>query len=182
MSQLVTAASEVTFDLPATSGTARHDRYKPREKAHVQTHSTDSSQSARFLSGSTRPSGKTGKPCVVCDREGHRVNDCTKFKSLNVDERWKVVHQKNLCRTCLNNHGKWPCKSGQGCNVPDCRNKHHTLLHSSPPSPPSTVASNVCMSTESTYTIFHVLPVELYNKDLKVTVSSLFWMRALRSN
>lgn len=173
MSQLVSAASEVTFDLPVASGGFKNERYKPREKAHIQAHSIGSAIQTSSSSKFSTNSRKTGKICVVCDCEGHRVCDCLKFKAMNVDERWKTIQHKGLCRTCLNNHGKWPCKSWQGCGVQDCRNKHHTLLHCPVPSAPShsvNVSSNVSMSSEGTYTFFRVLPVVLHYKEQSVMV------------
>ncbi|XP_062541454.1 uncharacterized protein LOC134209488 [Armigeres subalbatus] len=171
MSQLVVAASEVTYDIPALYGAAKGERYKTREKVHIQTHAAESVPMPSVSPGPSSSNRKTNKPCTVCDREGHRVNDCFKFKSLNVDERWKTVQQKGLCRTCLNSHGKWPCKSWQGCGAPGCRNKHHTLLHApSPVTHSINASSNVSISAQSTYTMFRVLPVVLYHKRQAVSV------------
>ncbi|XP_062537781.1 uncharacterized protein LOC134206100 [Armigeres subalbatus] len=106
MSQLVVAASEVTYDIPALYGAAKGERYKTREKVHIQTHAAESVPMPSVSPCPSSSNRKTNKPCTVCDREGHRVSDCFKFKSLNVDERWKTVQQKGLCRTCLNSHAQ----------------------------------------------------------------------------
>lgn len=132
MSGLVSAASEVTFDLPNFGASTRMDKRKQKETGSFNTHVPESSEPAPGENsvGSSRPA----MPCSSCGRDGHRVADCPQFKSANVDERWKLVHQKGLCRTCLNSHGKWPCRSWRCCEIEGCRQKHHTLLH--PSSPP----------------------------------------------
>lgn len=89
---------------------------------------------------------------------------------MNVDERWEVVHQKGLCCTCLNGHGKWPCKSWQGCEFEGCREKHHTLLH--PPSSQTTtnVSINHLMHNGGVSPMFRVVPVVLYAKNRQEVV------------
>ena len=134
MAGLVTAASEVTFDLPSFDSAARGDKRRPKETGIVHAHSSEVESSQHWSSeppssGGTEAGGRpyqTGKLCVACGRDGHRVADCAQFKSANVDERWKLVQLKGLCRTCLNSHGRWPCRSWSGCGVDGCRQKHHT--------------------------------------------------------
>ncbi|XP_062542335.1 uncharacterized protein LOC134210303 [Armigeres subalbatus] len=142
MAGLVTAASEVSFELPGESATARNDKRKSRETGNVYAHSGE--RIPLSASGGSATPGATGglnspvntkasKPCAACGRSGHRVAECHQFKGATLDERWKLVQLKGLCRTCLNNHGKWPCRSWNGCGVEACRQKHNTLLHTSPP-------------------------------------------------
>lgn len=154
MSRLVTAASEVTFDLPSDVALARSDRPRQKERVHIQAHFSEPESTAN-----RRPS----KVCVVCDREGHRVGECYTFKGMSVDERWQLVQQKGLCRTCLNSHGKWPCKSWQGCDQEGCRLKHHSLLH--PPSTSHSVnVSSTISQAEISVPLFRIIPVMVYEK------------------
>ncbi|XP_062542160.1 uncharacterized protein LOC134210153 [Armigeres subalbatus] len=114
MSGLVMAASEVSFELPSSRENARGDKRKSKESGIVFVHSADHT----FCTANSN-SVKTAKPCVACGRTGHRLAECHQFKGATVDERWKLVQQYGLCRTCLNNHGmsashvllkhlKWP--------------------------------------------------------------------------
>ncbi|XP_055623038.1 uncharacterized protein LOC129766494 [Toxorhynchites rutilus septentrionalis] len=165
MTKLVTAASEVTFESPNVN-VNRSERNRPRDKAYIQSHSA---VPETFTIPSIEFNAKPRKICAVCNRDGHRVAECSEFKSWNVDDRWKIVQQKGLCRTCLNNHGRWPCKSWKGCDVQDCRNKHHSLLHY-----PSSTTHPLNFSINSTFAsclpIFRIIPVVLYNNDRAVTI------------
>lgn len=138
MSGLVAAASEVSFELPGMWTSTKGEKRKSSEFGMLHTHSTDSAVSPETIpSPSTpQPTAKAkNKLCWACGRTGHRVADCEQFRGANLDERWRLVEQKGLCRTCLNSHGRWPCKSWTGCGIDGCRQRHHTLLHT-PPTPP----------------------------------------------
>ncbi|XP_062701842.1 uncharacterized protein LOC109426557 isoform X1 [Aedes albopictus] len=69
------------------------------------------------------------KPCPVCYQTGHKIRDCERFKDSSVEERWKTVEQRNLCKRCLVGHGKWPCRTKQPCGLNGCTEQHHRLLH-----------------------------------------------------
>ncbi|XP_055638295.1 uncharacterized protein LOC129776590 isoform X2 [Toxorhynchites rutilus septentrionalis] len=129
MSGLVTAASLVTYELPKLYKMCDNDRMTLRTRAMIQTHSLE--PGAPLASPTYVARGnKLSKPCASCGRDGHRVAECQNFIALATDDRCKLVQEKNLCRTCLNSHGKWPCRSWKSCEVEGCRHKHHTLLHS----------------------------------------------------
>lgn len=160
MTGLLDAASQVTFELPHPIRNSKFEEKRTKEKGLLLAHSMPVSTTEDINSQSTIK--KAGKPCAACGREGHRVANCHQFKSLNVIERWEVVHKKGLCCTCLNGHGKWPCKSWQGCGIEGCLLKHHTLLHSSSTSLPLNVSVNHSMQKSGISPIFRVLPVVLY--------------------
>ncbi|XP_053692317.1 uncharacterized protein LOC128740775 [Sabethes cyaneus] len=168
MSGLVTSASEVSFSVPGYSVPKftmpnENRNSKPRgNTVIVQAHCADE-KPAQTLSN--KSSVRTGKPCLSCGRVGHRVADCQQFNIASVDERWKLVQQKGLCRTCLNSHGKWPCRSWHGCGVDECRQKHHTLLHSSPSSDRINVSSSHVTSGDLQWPLFRILPVILYGNN-----------------
>ncbi|XP_062558001.1 uncharacterized protein LOC134222874 [Armigeres subalbatus] len=174
MSKLVSAASEVSFELPGlfksqNAGKQGHSA-RVQERVRIQTHSTEEAPRVQKTGANTK---KIVKQCIVCDREGHRVAECLKFKQLSVDERWKTMQSKGLCRTCLNSHGKWPCKSWRGCGVEGCQLKHHTLLHSSSVPATSTHSVNISSSLvpcDQDQTLFRIIPVVLYGKRKSITI------------
>ncbi|XP_055622592.1 uncharacterized protein LOC129766151 [Toxorhynchites rutilus septentrionalis] len=110
MSGLVTAASEVSFTHPepstlqkfALQSDIRANRQKSGKTGILQAHSTAQAEGAASNSASTEP--KPYKQCLSCGRAGHRVAECEQFSDASIDERWKLVQQKGLCRTCLNSH------------------------------------------------------------------------------
>ncbi|XP_062716624.1 uncharacterized protein LOC134292014 [Aedes albopictus] len=173
MGKLVSAASEVSFELPGYQKIPRNEKLRGKEKTMaVQTHTSGDAPTTKQVAqvGNSR---KPVRSCGSCGQEGHKIFECSKFKNLGLEERWKMVQSKGWCRTCLNNHGKWPCKSWQGCGFEGCRLKHHTLLHS-PSCPPSSSHSvNVSSSqfpSSVQQTLFRVLPVVLYGKEKSVTI------------
>ncbi|XP_062708969.1 uncharacterized protein LOC134288366 [Aedes albopictus] len=166
MERQVNAASEVSFELPMQEKPYKNEKQKGRDSAGIHAHSQGDGPSSK----SSNPAGQSRKPtktCGICTREGHRAADCSQLKELNIDERWKAIQKKGLCRTCLNSHGKWPCKSWQGCAVDGCRLKHHTLLHS--PSPTHHVNFSSIHSSPPK-ALFRILPVNLYNEGRSVSV------------
>ncbi|XP_062703926.1 uncharacterized protein LOC109409081 [Aedes albopictus] len=159
MSGLVTAASEVSFDLPGLSNNiSKNDRHKPRDFGAVYSHS---GERAPFTSTDGAPNNtKASKPCAACGRAGHRVSDCHQFQNASVDERWELVQQKGLCRTCLNSHGKWPCRSWNSCGIEECRQKHHTLLHTDSPRLENLgISASHVSSEEFKWPLFRIVPV-----------------------
>ncbi|XP_055539263.1 uncharacterized protein LOC129726499 [Wyeomyia smithii] len=108
MSGLVTAASEVSFSIPGGSS-QKYITYtevknsKPKGNTGVvQAHSAE--QPTAPTTNKTSTGAKPDKQCQACGRTGHRVAECHQFKGASLDERWKLVQQKELCRTCLNSH------------------------------------------------------------------------------
>ncbi|XP_058456916.1 uncharacterized protein LOC131434269 [Malaya genurostris] len=136
------------------------EKQKVKEKVFVQAHSTDSSANR----DSKQQHGKT---CAMCNLKGHRIIECHRFKSLCVSERVNVIQQKGLCKTCLNNHGKWPCKSWKGCAVEGCRERHNTLLH---PAPSVNVSASHVGKGAQQIPLFRIIPVVLFGKDRSQTV------------
>lgn len=156
MNELIQAASEVTFDLPINL-TAKTETSRNREKAFVHTHDTIDIETR--ITGAVR---KLPKPCIVCSATGHRVAECEEFKVKSVEERMKIVRQHNLCRTCLNFHQKWPCRTWKGCSIEQCHEKHHFLLHPLTPTTSkhlSTSHNSLFNKSCERYPYFRILPV-----------------------
>ncbi|XP_058817854.1 uncharacterized protein LOC131681160 [Topomyia yanbarensis] len=168
MSGLVTAASEVSFEIPGLGSALRHEKRKPRETGVIHTHSNE--RTSAVATGSATNNSKSGKPCGACGRVGHRVADCHQFKGASLDERWKLVQQKGFCRTCLNSHGKWPCRSWNGCGIEGCRQKHHTLLHCSSPLTENVgVSASHVFSGDLKWPLFRIVPVVLSSDSNRLT-------------
>ncbi|XP_062703973.1 uncharacterized protein LOC134286377 [Aedes albopictus] len=169
MTGLLDAASQVTYELPNATRNFKGEQRRTKEKGHINAHSATPASSLETSSSSPKLK-RAGKTCAACEREGHRVAECRQFKSLGHDERWKVVQGKGLCSTCLNSHGKWPCRTWQGCDIAGCREKHHTLLHPSSLHPSLNVSvSNITQNSGSS-PMFRVLPVVLHAGERKEVV------------
>ncbi|XP_062710760.1 uncharacterized protein LOC134288863 [Aedes albopictus] len=161
MSTLVELAYEVMDDQP--TGKTTKGAQKPKDRSFVYTHSEYSSNEPTLV----RPAKKV---CAACKMEGHKIADCFNFKAMNIDNRLQIVSQNSLCRTCLNQHGKWPCKTWKGCEVEGCRLRHHTLLHTTTPAVPLVVSTSHSQLLSGNSPIFRILPVTLYAKDRRVNV------------
>ncbi|XP_062716216.1 uncharacterized protein LOC134291880 [Aedes albopictus] len=171
MSTLVELAYDVADDFPCGDKFPRHTQ-KIKERNFVQTHMESVMSSRSELANSRSPSLRTPKkPCVVCNMEGHRVAECSRFKSMDINGRLNVVQQSGVCRSCLNFHGRWPCKTAKECEVDDCRLKHHPLLHSPYAAVDAAVStSHLSESVASGGPLFRIIPVTLYGKNCEVKV------------
>lgn len=67
--------------------------------------------------------------CVSCSGD-HRLYQCQKFKSMDVQDRVKFVTTNRICKICLRDgHGKNPCSWKRGCPIRNCNKRHNALLH-----------------------------------------------------
>ncbi|XP_055615978.1 uncharacterized protein LOC129762031 [Toxorhynchites rutilus septentrionalis] len=170
MATIVAAASSVTLTTACDKKYRWKEEGKPKDKVYVQTHSTPEKNDEQMHQTSFMKKG-AGKQCIVCEKAGHNIRECFRFKNMCVEDRWKAVRQHQLCRRCLGSHGRWPCKADV-CGVERCSENHHRLLHSPKqnPSERSTVSSNTVslhhLSHEST--LFRVIPITLYGKSRSV--------------
>ena len=98
---------------------------------------------------STSTTTDTKKICVYCDKNGHYINTCFRFKKLELTEKRDVVKKNNLCFRCLRvGHGSADCD--KVCTI--CSKKHHFHLHeekgdSKPAEDKKTAAAGVVAST-----------------------------------
>ncbi|XP_055605994.1 uncharacterized protein LOC129754139 [Uranotaenia lowii] len=102
--------------------------------------------------------------CMFCNKIGHKLKECYKFKGLSVEERWTQVRLLNVCFCCLSSHGRRACRSGIRCNIQGCDYRHHPLLHSSNDNQKNTrqVAEIHTHRVLNSATIFRVIPVTLH--------------------
>ena len=82
---------------------------------------------------SSRPQHKSKlMNCSACGQGHQNLSQCEKFRSLQLDGRWKVAQASKACFRCLGpGHRARNCK-GHLCAK--CGRQHHTLLHNSAPS------------------------------------------------
>ena len=74
--------------------------------------------------------GRSDRSCACCDKFGHGVWSCDKFKRESVRQRWILAKEKQLCFRCLSNrHQGKDCPRTQTCGLDGCKNNHHRLLH-----------------------------------------------------
>lgn len=70
------------------------------------------------------------KSCPACSKECQELNKCKQFANLTVAERWELVKDHKLCRSCLREHG-FRCNRAKKCGMEECSKYHHLLLHPS---------------------------------------------------
>ncbi|XP_065192575.1 uncharacterized protein LOC135823654 [Sycon ciliatum] len=90
-------------------------------------------------SGHSKTQQQARQKCRKCNGP-HQLANCNEFKALSTSRRNELVRLLNLCLCCLR-EGHWArdCNAASGC--PHCRGKHHSLLHESKPSLPSSKAA-----------------------------------------
>ncbi|XP_035901829.1 uncharacterized protein LOC118507451 [Anopheles stephensi] len=76
----------------------------------------------------TTPAQQGRKPCLACEATDHRLRNCTVFKEWTTRQRQDFVAKYSLCRLCLDGH-QGRCFAPKRCNVGDCDQMHHPLLH-----------------------------------------------------
>ena len=100
---------------------SKHDETKNLEKNSryaVTTLATETESTAGHHSNKPR--------CLHCDRVGHIIWKCFKFKKLSIDERLAVVQRLDLCSCCLK-QGHQDTNCDRTCVT--CGGNHHSLLH-----------------------------------------------------
>ncbi|GFW02579.1 DUF1758 domain-containing protein [Trichonephila clavipes] len=97
------------------------------------------------VKSSVKPDVVKDNNCILC-YQSHALFKCPTFNSMNVNERWQVVQNNNLCTNCLSsNHRLDTCRIGFSCK--NCSERHHTLLHIYSVSPSAdTQANSACDS------------------------------------
>lgn len=132
--------------------------------------------------------------CRGCGKQCKSLENCAKFKGLDVDQRWKMVLGNKICRKCLQFHRR-NCHTSKECGVNGCELKHHSLLHNEQRhSKDNSTKSNATPNRDMKYTdpikkspekvvtsgrnnthhldngeLFRIVPVELYVNDRKVS-------------
>jgi len=76
------------------------------------------------------------KKCFICNQVNHYTLECTRFQSMNENERSRVINDKKLCKNCIisADHRSSECDLKLGCgfrtdNSNRCSQKHHICIH-----------------------------------------------------
>lgn len=91
----------------------------------------------QFVNSASHANKRSSRRCWVHEFEGHDINECGKFRSLNSFERLEISKRKGVCFRCLNEkHLSRNCKADVHCDRRDdegnvCGKRHHPLLHGS---------------------------------------------------
>lgn len=156
----------------------RYEKNKEKLFVHSQQPANDVDETETYPDVN---SGHPSKMCIYCEEEAHQIASCQLFKNLTMDARWKVVRQRNLCRTCLVPHRKWPCRSKKECGIRGCQSRHHQLLHGQYTPPTETVPAQASVPSPSReghqnhhggmpYTLFRYVPVKLSGNGKSVDI------------
>ena len=101
-------------------------------KRNVTTLATNTSEVGTSAAGieptcmSASTSQETRNKCVHCDRPGHYIATCFRFKKLSLQEKREAVKKYNLCFCCLKpGHNSATCD--KVCSK--CSKKHHYHMH-----------------------------------------------------
>ncbi|XP_062545514.1 uncharacterized protein LOC134212033 [Armigeres subalbatus] len=171
MSELVVMASDVTLPIDAKFGHAGKDKPK------LFTHSEDTQPILPSIAEKNE-ADSVNKTCLYCAEINHEIANCAEFKELEINDRWKVIKQRNLCRSCLIPHRKWPCRARKECGVDGCEIYHHKLLHtarfSSLENPKTTCGAkskavvHQNMHSSMKYSLFRYLPVTIHGNGQQI--------------
>ena len=106
----------------------------PRKSGHQQSGKSNDKNSK---SGSSFSVSK--RTCPLCSKSDHTIGHCSRFKEMDVSQRFENV--KRLCLNCLSKgHHVNNCSSSFKCK--SCSLLHHSMLHrsesASRPLPPAT--------------------------------------------
>lgn len=68
--------------------------------------------------------------CIKCG-ESHFMWKCPSFLAMNLEDKWKFVRNKRICRSCLSSvdHHQNDCPYQRPCGVSGCPGIHNRVLH-----------------------------------------------------
>ncbi len=93
-----------------------------------------------------KPSNKTSSNCPACE-EHHALFKCSSFLEMSIESRNKLISDHHLCINCFSNrHGQKNCPSKYSCKT--CGAKHHTLIHTTNSTSPTSVPKVVQLLTQ----------------------------------
>ena len=97
-------------------------------------------------------------PCPACRKyDGHSLDKCPKFKSLDLPLRWNIVKTKGRCSCCLvYGHISKFCQDRKQCSI--CKDRfHHPVLCRGPTNGSAPNNVHVTQSDENNGTVHHVV-------------------------
>ena len=67
--------------------------------------------------------------CAICEK-AHEHEHCASFIGMTCKDRWNIARKHKLCYKCLRRgHTKLNCRAKHQCEINDCKEGHHELLH-----------------------------------------------------
>ncbi|KAG5677992.1 hypothetical protein PVAND_007704 [Polypedilum vanderplanki] len=75
------------------------------------------------------------KKCHLCGKNNHYTIECRNYKTKTIDERLKLIQEKQLCSSCViaTDHQARQCQLRKGCGIRSgfkyCNALHHYSLH-----------------------------------------------------
>jgi hypothetical protein len=119
-------------------------------------------------------------PCYVC-KEVHCIDECPKFLSMSINERWKIVKEQRACFSCLKRskgHTATNCLRKREC--PErrqdgslCKKPHHKLLHMEEVNPHNR-APVTCVQDDS-QVLLPTLSAKVKGKNGEATEANVFY-------
>ena len=111
----------------------------------------------------TRSDGNMKIKCPLCDGD-HKIEKCSSFSSMNLENRAKAVYNNHLCYGCFEpisaEHVGKSCTQRKICDI--CKESHPTLLHGNV----TRVKSHSIHHTSSSNIIsMSIVPVRLCHED-----------------
>lgn len=117
----------------------------------------------------------SNKSCLICSRP-HETISCYKLKNASVNERWKMLKEKNVCTNCckFSNHAAINCRSRPQCTVDGCGQRHNTILHEEKfNSMGAASKAHLNFHQNSEQYLFQVLPITVYNENNSIETFAL---------
>ena len=114
--------------------------------------------------------------CFCCDKIGHFIVKCEKFKSLEYNDKWNLIRDKKLCRSCLKPHDPKFCRERKECRINGCTAKHSFLLHKRDEPAVEVNSSNSVVAVHSMLTtnvLYRIIPIDIHGKQNKITEYAL---------
>lgn len=93
-------------------------------------------KNVKVVTLSTQSENKTEKvekkhTCICCSGTCFDLVSCSKFISMSLNDRYKLVRRFKYCYNCLKGkHFSHECRKPSQCTVSECTKKHNLLLHS----------------------------------------------------
>ncbi|XP_070492225.1 uncharacterized protein [Chironomus tepperi] len=68
--------------------------------------------------------------CLKCKSSSHDLQHCSEFKNLRLADKKNFLRSRGLCNCCLKQGHRWKdCKTKRMCNIDNCQEYHHRVLH-----------------------------------------------------
>jgi len=84
------------------------------------------------ISGTQDKNNKESKQvyCWIHQSPSHDILDCKSYRDQDVQERWDLVRDYQVCWCCLRvGHYHYQCFNSRACSKDGCRQAHHPTLH-----------------------------------------------------